>query len=102
MNLTYIRNLSLPTINKLLLNNRFINHNDRILLTWFNSTRTFVRRHPEILITRADKGNNTVSLNKNEYLTQMNNILSDETTYEIMNHDPLKKIINFLTSILAR
>jgi len=31
----------------------------------------------------------------------MNNILSDETTYEIMNHVPLQKMIKILTSILA-
>jgi len=97
---TYIRNLSLPIINKLLVNNQSINHNDRTLLTWLNS-RAFIKRHSEILITRVDKGNNTVALNKTEYLTKMNNILYDETTYEIINHDPLKKIIKLLTSILA-
>jgi len=56
-------------------------------------------QHPEILIARIDKGNIIVALNKQKYIAQMEGILSDSTTYEIVNYDPLKKIISFLTSI---
>jgi len=41
-------------------------------------------------------------LNKQKYITQMEVILSDSSTYEVVRYDPLKKIINFLTSIISR
>jgi len=44
-------------INKLFINNRAMVHNDITLSTGYNSTRTYMRQHPEILLTRADKDN---------------------------------------------
>jgi len=62
-----------------------------------------MKQYPEILtqITRTDKGNITVALNNKKYIIQMENILSDGFTYEVVNYDPLKKIISSLTSIIS-
>jgi len=49
-------------------------HNDITLSTLYNSTRTFMKQHPKILITRADK-ENTVAINKQKYVTQIESIL---------------------------
>jgi len=87
-----------------LINKLFIfslSYNDNILSTSYNSTRTFMKKHPKILITRADKGNITVALNNKKYRTQIKDILSDNSTCEVVNYDPLKKIINSLTSIIS-
>jgi len=59
-----------------------------------------MKQHPEIL-TRADKGNITVALNNKKYITQMEDILSDGFTYELVNYDPLKKVISSITSIIS-
>jgi len=64
-------------INKLFTNNRSMVYNDITLSTLYNSTRTFMRQHPEILIARVDKSNYLT--NKN--ITQMEDILSDSFTY---------------------
>jgi len=88
-------------INKLF-NNFSLSYNDKILSSMYNSTRTFMKQHPEVLVTRADKGSITVMLNNKKYITQMEDMLSDDSTYEVVNYDPLKKIINSLTSIILR
>jgi len=63
-----IRNLSVSIIGKL--SNRFsLSYNDKILLSMYNSTRTFIKQHPEVLVTRADKGNVTVALNNEKYVS---------------------------------
>jgi len=95
-----IKNLSVSIINKLLINFS-LSYNDNILSTLYNSTRTFMKQYPDVLITRADKRNIIVALNKNKYITQMEDILSEGSTYEVINYDPLKKIINSLTSIIS-
>jgi len=67
-------------INKLFTNNRSMVHNDITRSTLYNSTRTCMPQHPEILIARVDKDNIIVALNKQKYITQMESILSDSTT----------------------
>jgi len=95
-----IRSLSVSVINKLF-NETSLSHNDKNLCSMYNSTRTFLKKHPELLVTRADKGSITVALNKNKYIAQMEDMLSDSSTYEVINYDPTKKIINSLNSIIS-
>jgi len=65
--------------------NKFLN---RIFLT----TKKFLTEHPEILITRSDKGNKTVLMCQNQYDSKMQNLLSDTTTYEIIPSDPTPRL----------
>jgi len=88
------------TIEKLFIKFPF-SYYDKTLYSMYNSTKTFIKQHPEILVTRADKGNVTVALNYKKYLTQMEDILSDKSTYEVVNYDPSKKIINSLVTIIS-
>jgi len=67
----------------------------------YNSTRTFLKQHSDMLVTRADKGNITVAFNYKKYIAQMEDMLSDRSTYEVINYNPLKKMINSLTSIIS-
>jgi len=41
------------------------------------------------------------ALNKAKYVTQMENMLSDKSTYEVISYDPLKKTINSLATIIS-
>jgi len=94
-----IRNSAVSCINRV--NNISPSYDDRILFSMYNSTKLFLKKHPEILVTRADKGNVTVALNHKEYVSKMEDLLSDRTTYEVINQDPLKKITNSLVSIIS-
>ena len=52
----------------------------------------FISENPEILITRADKGNTTVIMNRESYRRKMYEILNDQSTYILINKDPINKI----------
>jgi len=94
-----IRNSLVSCINRF--SNISLSHNDKILLSMYNSTKSFLKKHPEIFVTRADKGNVTVALNHKEYISKMEYLLSDSTTYEVIKQDPLKRMINSLVSIIS-
>src|SRR5436190_9657229 len=54
------------------------------------------------MFTRADKGNVTVALDKDKYVQEMNKLLSDNNTYNIVKKDPLRKISSSLKELLTR
>ena len=54
--------------------------------------KQFVANHPNLLITRADKGNTTVILNLKNYNDKMYEILSDNNTYRMVKKDPTSKL----------
>jgi len=55
-----------------------------------------------VIITRADKGNTTVALDKDTYFKKMNDLLSDSNIYLVVKTDPTKKITNNLRDLLVR
>ncbi|KMQ84009.1 hypothetical protein RF55_18601 [Lasius niger] len=54
--------------------------------------RDFIRDNPDVIFTRADKGNVTIALNKIDYLEKMNVLLGDTNTYTTINKDLTKKL----------
>ncbi|XP_044753737.1 uncharacterized protein LOC123313092 [Coccinella septempunctata] len=108
------------------LNNTLIEHHDKVKneklnfkerkdITAFNKTKKFLRDNPQIVVTRADKGNSTVVMNKSTYETKIRELLSDTTTYKRIkrdltnslqkhNNDIIKKWENseFISPTLAR
>jgi len=75
-------------------------HN-KFLLSLLN-IKTFTKEHPEVFFTKADKGNTTVILNKQNYITKMINILSDTHSYITIHHDLIKKLLLELCTLLTR
>jgi len=65
-------------------------------------TKKFLFDHPDIIVTKADKGNVTVSLDRTDYLNKMHDLLSDRETYVAVNCDPTKKITAQLKDLLQR
>ena len=57
------------------------NSNKKYLINCLRSTREFINDNPNVLITKANKGNITVMLNRDEYTFKMEAILLDEKTY---------------------
>lgn len=54
---------------------------DRVILEYQKKTFQFKRDNPDILILKADKGEITVLMDKNEYQNKMFDLLSDQNTY---------------------
>jgi len=63
-------------------------------------TSKFVKNNPDIIYTTADKGI-TVALNRIEYMTKLENMLSDSETYDQIKKDPVKKIIKDIRTVLT-
>jgi len=98
-----LRNRFIPTINNLLnfsfQNNLNLNQeiNDSL-----KSCKYFIKNNPDIIFTKADKGNTTVMLERKDYLKKINDILRDTNTYTIIKRDSINKIIYNLRSLLTR
>ncbi|XP_071571138.1 uncharacterized protein [Temnothorax nylanderi] len=75
---------------------------DKMLASWWKTTKKFTLEHPNILFTRADKGNATIALNRDVYTEKMEDTLSDPETYSVVKKDPLKTITNDLRELLKR
>ncbi|XP_044766183.1 uncharacterized protein LOC123322305 [Coccinella septempunctata] len=58
---------------------------------YYHITSKFVRDKPDILVSRSDKGNTTVVMYREEYIQEVSRLLSDDTTYRILNKDPTRK-----------
>jgi len=64
-----------------------------------NITKEFIKNHPELLITKADKGNVTVAMEHCNCKEKME-VLSDKNTYQIINKDLTRKLIGDLKKSL--
>ena len=56
------------------------------------ATNKFLKNNPNIMFTKADKGNVTVCLNKSDYTSKMLELLSDQNIYTNVNRNPLSKL----------
>ncbi|CAF4920339.1 unnamed protein product, partial [Rotaria socialis] len=56
------------------------------------SSLTELRKNNNIIITKSDKGNKIVIMDKNDYLTKMNDLLADRNTYRPIRSNPLKTL----------
>lgn len=54
--------------------------------------KEFLKQHPDILVTSADKGKVTVLMSKMDYDAKMRVLLDEKSTYQIIEDDPTKKI----------
>lgn len=66
------------------------------------TTKKFLNNNKNLILTRADKGNVTVALDKNKYIDEINNLLSDTDTYTVVGRNPVRKLTNSLREILTR
>ena len=59
-----------------------------------------IKNDQDLHITKADKSNMFVMMDKAQYDEKMNNLLSDTSTYTKLRSDPLDKVISFFNSNL--
>lgn len=71
---------------------QFINDTDRLILDNIKKTKEFINNNEDLLVTKADKGNVTVILNKKDYNDGMFELLNNEKTYELLPNNPLASL----------
>jgi hypothetical protein len=49
-----------------------------------------LKNNKDIIVTRSDKGNSVVVMNTTDYVSKLNNLLSDDSTYSQLTKNPLK------------
>lgn len=60
----------------------------------FSECKQFLKKHPDLIVIPADKGNSTVIMYRNDYQInheKMLSILNDNTTYRKLTRDPTLK-----------
>jgi len=97
-----IRNIAATQLHKFLFKKTQTNTIDKKILSMLKSTKEFIRNNPDILFTRADKGNATVVLNTNTYIQKMEELLSDRETYIVVNKNPTPTIEKNLNDTLKK
>ena len=97
-----LRSTAITFINKSLNNRMPLNSMDLKLDSLYKKTLIFCRSNPDIIFTRADKGNVTVTLDKNTYLTQMKELLNDTNTYAIVKKSPVTSIEKCLNKTVKK
>ena len=89
-----VRNDLMDAFNTFIKNNnkRHISLEDRTIKQHLIKTTQFLKANPNIFITKADKGNVTVVLNKTEFLQKVELALSDTNYYSEIKKSPLLKL----------
>jgi len=95
-----IRNTIIPFFNRLINKKESVNNLDKRLINLENSTKKFCKNNPNILFTKADKGNVTVAIDREEYIEKMELMLQDENTYTTIKKNPIKSLERKLNDLL--
>jgi len=88
--LPVIRKIAIPQLHSFLHGTTKNTNIDEQINSLLNTTIQFCKNNPDIIFTRADKGNVTVALDKTSYTKNIEEILSDESTYTIIKKNPCK------------
>jgi len=79
-----IRNQFVSIIMRIFKKIKNIDHNEKLLLRCLHHTKKFAKDNPDILFTKADKGNATIAMDLSEYKSRMIEIFSDSNTYTVI------------------
>lgn len=55
----------------------------------------------DLIITKADKGNATVIMNKQDYISRMVNLLSDTNSYKVLSNNPCANILERVKAAIS-
>jgi len=97
-----IHNIAIPQFYKFIKNTTPNHPIDVKLSHWLHATRQFCKKNPNIIFTKADKGNITVAMDKNFYLKKMEDILRDVNIYTVVKRNPAKTIEDNLNNKLKK
>jgi len=97
-----IRNTVVPFFHRFIHKKAGENVIEKTLSSLEKLTNSFCKNNPDIIFTRADKGNVTVALNKEVYNKRMEELLQDKNTYEIIKKNPINNIEKKLNYIIKQ
>lgn len=95
-----VRSDFIPILPKYLTSSLSFNRFERELLEQAKQVHLFRKNHPDILFTRADKDNVTVVFDRLSYISSINNMLNDSSTYARLNKNLIKTSENELNKLL--
>ncbi|XP_062713172.1 uncharacterized protein LOC134290144 [Aedes albopictus] len=81
-------------------NNQPRHHEHEWIVKDVGRSRKFLKENPSLLVTKSDKGNQTVILSANEYEEKMEEMLQDTDTYEKISFDPTARVSRKIKAIL--
>jgi len=70
------------------------------ILSSVSITEKFMKNNPDILFTRANKGK-TVALERTDYISKMENNLSNSNTYTLLHRNPVNKLFSYPLRIIV-
>jgi len=95
-----VRSLIVNSLSSNLFRSKHVRFLDAHIHKQYTKCKNFLKNNDDLLVTKADKGQVTVILDKNDYVNQMTNILKDGNTYKILRTNPLRKISNKVDSLI--
>jgi hypothetical protein len=66
---------------------------DQQLIQNHKKTKEFLKENSDIYIVNSDKCNKTVAISKENYDQKLDNLLSDESTYQVLKKDQTDTLI---------
>jgi len=97
-----IRNTVVTQLYKFMNNDQQMDNVQKELMRLLKITRLFCKDNSNIIFTKADKGNITVALDRGHYINSVNSLLKDESTYKIIQKNPVKNLEQRLNNMLKR
>jgi len=97
-----IRNRAISILNSFSLLTPEKNSTNQRVRELFRTCKMFIKNNSNIIVTRADKGNTTVMLDRSEYIRSIKEMLQDTNTYIKIKKDPTRKMIGDLRGLLTR
>jgi len=97
-----IRNTVIPHFHRFLCRRNEQNTVKREIISLHRITKKFRKENPNIIFTRADKGNVTVALDRGDYIQKMEEAFKDKNTYTQVKRNPIKNLERNLNSIIKR
>jgi len=83
-----------------LYSSKHLNYFDAYIHKEFVICKNFLKNNQDIFLTKADKGQVTVIMDKMTYTDQMLKILDDANTYRSVKNNPLRKITTKCDNLL--
>jgi len=97
-----IRNITIPFFHRLIHKKIREKKIDNKLIELKNATAKFCKNNPNIIFTRADKGNVSVAMDRVEYLNKIERMLQDQNTYIMIKKNSMKNIEKNLNDMLKK
>jgi len=94
------RAMIVNSLNRNLYRSKHVNYIDAHIHKEFVKCKNFLKNNDDIFVTKADKGQVTVIMNRSAYIDQMLKILDDGNTYRLIKNNPLRKITTRLDNLI--